>query len=285
MVLAPESTGIAFANHVTESPEFNYFTYTYAYHGGGVAVGDVNNDDLPDIYFTANQLNNKLYLNKGELKFEDVTTKAGVAGKQGWTTGCTMVDINCDGWLDIYVCMSGMDPDPSTVKNLLYVNQQDGTFEEQAEKFGIADASQTTMAYFADLDHDSDLDLYLVNHRVDWSNNTLVIVDPEMEIGPYESDRLYFNNNGLFEDRTEEKGLLNKAWGLSASIGDFNADGLDDIYVANDFLEPDYLYIQQLDGTYTEQNTEVMKHISFFGMGSDMADFNNDGLRIYAFWT
>lgn len=274
----PDLTGIRFSNNVSESPAFNYFTYTYAYHGGGVAVGDINNNGLPDIYFTANQSANKLYLNKGDLKFEDVTGIAGVAGSSGWTTGCTMVDINADGWLDIYVCMSGPDPNPEARRNLLYVNQQDGTFAEKAGEYGIADASNSTMAYFADLDNDSDLDLYLVNHRVDWKNNTLVVIDPEMEVGPYESDRLYINENGVFRDQTTEAGLLNKAWGLSASMGDFNNDGWNDIYVANDFLEPDFLYINQQDGTFKERNLEFTKHISLFGMGSDMADFNNDAL-------
>lgn len=275
-VLGPKETGITFSNNVTESAEFNYFTYTYAYHGGGVAVGDVNNDGLPDLYFTANQLSNKLYLNKGDLKFEDITETAGVAGRDGWTTGCTMVDINCDGWLDIYVCMSGMDADPNTRRNLLYINQKDGTFKEQAAAFGLDDPSHSTMAYFAELDGKPGLDLYLVNHRVDWSNNRFVVIDPKMEIGPYESDRFYVYNDGVYKEVTEESGMLNKAWGLSASIGDFNNDGWNDVYVANDFLEPDFLYINQQNGTFKEQNTEFTKHISFFGMGSDMADFNND---------
>lgn len=278
-ILGAEQTGINFANNLKESPEFHYFSYTYAYHGGGVAVGDINSDGLPDIYFTSNQNENKLYLNKGNLQFEDITETAGVSGKKGWTTGVTMADVNADGLLDIYVCMSGMFADPSTRENLLYINNGDNTFSERAKEFGINNNGHTTMAYFADLDNDSDLDLYVVNHRVDWSMNTRVIIDPNFVPNEYETDRLYINNGkGKFEDRTEQAGVKNKAWGLSASIGDFNQDGYNDIYVANDFLEPDFLYINQKDGTFKEQNTAYTRHISFYGMGSDWADFNNDAL-------
>lgn len=278
-VLGSDQTGIQFTNAIKEGPEFHYFNYTYAYHGGGVAVGDVNSDGLPDIYFTANQQPNKLYLNKGGMKFEDVTETAGVAGKQGWTTGVTMADVNADGLLDIYVCMSGMFPDPSTRENLLYINNGDGTFSERAKEFGINCNGHSTMAYFADLDNDSDLDLYVVNHRVDWAMNTKVITDPRFTPNEYETDRLYINNgNGIFVDVTKKAGVTNKCWGLSAAIGDFNNDSYNDIYVANDFLEPDLLYINAQNGTFQERNTQYTRHISFYGMGSDWADFNNDAL-------
>ncbi|MFT5279662.1 MAG: hypothetical protein ACI9P8_001301 [Bacteroidia bacterium] len=278
-VLTPAETGITFSNNITEDPSFHYFIYTYAYHGGGVAVGDINGDDLPDIYFTANQLPNKLYLNRGDLKFEDISETAGVSGSSGWTTGVSMADVNADGLLDIYVCMSGMDSIPSTRENLLYINNGDNTFSEEAKEFGLAGAGHTSMAYFADLDHDNDLDMYEVNHRVDWSMNTKVIVDPRFVPGPFETDRLYINNgNGKFEDQTKEAGIENKTWGLSAVIADMNMDGKNDIYVANDFLEPDFLYVNNGDGTYEEKNTDVTNHISFYGMGSDWADFNNDAL-------
>ncbi|MDP6909764.1 MAG: VCBS repeat-containing protein, partial [Flavobacteriales bacterium] len=278
-ILSAEQTGIAFRNNIQEGPEFHYFNYTYAYHGGGVAVGDINDDGLPDIYFTANQLPNKLYLNKGNLQFEDISESAGVGRKDGWTTGVTMVDANADGLLDIYVCMSGMFEDPATRENLLYINNGDNTFTEKAKEFGIAGNSHTTMAYFADLDGDADLDLYTVNHRVDWAMNTRVIVDPKFVPGPYETDRIYINNGaGKFEDQTEISGIKNKAWGLGAAIGDFNNDGYNDVYVANDFLEPDFLYVNARNGTFKERNTQYTRHISFYGMGVDWADFNNDAL-------
>ncbi len=277
-ILTPEASGVSFANMLTEGPSFHYFNYTYAYHGGGVSVGDINQDGLPDIYFTSNQNENKLYINKGDLKFEDVTAKAGVAGKAGWTTGTTMVDVNADGLLDIYVCMSGMFEDPSTRENLLYINNGNLTFTERAKEYGIAGNSHSTMAYFADLDNDNDLDLYLVNHRVDWAMNTQVIISSDFLPGPYETDRIYLNNGkGFFEDKTEQAGIKNKAWGLSAAIGDFNLDGYNDVYVANDFLEPDFLYVNAQNGTFEERNTQYTRHISFYGMGSDWADFNNDG--------
>lgn len=278
-ILSGKQTGITFSNVLKESPEFHYFNYTYAYHGGGVAVGDINQDGLPDIYFTANQGANRLYLNKGNMQFEDITETAGVSGKQGWTTGTTMVDANADGLLDIYVCMSGMFKDPATRQNLLYINNGDETFTERAKEFGIAGNGHSTMAYFADLDQDNDLDLYVVNHRVDWAMNTRVIINPKFVPGEYETDRLYINNgNGKFEDRTEQSGIKNKTWGLGAAIGDFNQDGHNDVYVANDFLEPDFMYINAQNGTFRERNTQYTRHISFYGMGVDYADFNNDAL-------
>ena len=278
-VLNSQETGITFRNDIKETPDFHYFVYTYAYHGGGVATGDVNGDGLPDIYFTSNQGVNKLYLNKGNLQFEDITQKAGVEGKTGWTTGATMIDVNADGLLDIYVCMSGMDENPTTRENLLYVNNGDATFTEQAKSYGIAGNGHSTMAYFADLDHDNDLDLYVVNHRVDWSMNTRVIIDPDFLPGEYETDRVYLNNgDNTFTDKTETAGVKNKAWGLSAAIGDFNGNGNNDVYVANDFLEPDFFYTNNGNAVFEEKNTELTRHISFYGMGSDWADFNNDAL-------
>ncbi len=278
-ILGPDVTGVNFRNDIKEDPSFHYFNYTYAYHGGGVAVGDINQDGLPDVYFTANQGENKLYLNKGDLKFEDITEKAGVTGKAGWTTGTTMADVNADGLLDIYVCMSGMFQDPKTRENLLYINNGDGTFSEKAKEFGLACDGHSTMAYFADIDRDNDLDVYVVNHRVDWKMNTQVIIDPKFVPGPYETDRLYINDgNGNFTDNTAVAGIKNKAWGLSAAIVDFNRDGFNDVYVANDFLEPDFLYVNAQNGRFEERNTQYTRHISFYGMGSDWADFNNDAL-------
>ena len=278
-ILTQQESGVDFANMMTEDANWNYFDYQYIYHGGGVSVGDINNDGLPDIYFTSNQKSNKLYLNQGNLKFKDITESAGVSGTNGWTTGTSMVDANSDGYLDIYVCMSGQQKDPNTRANLLYINHGDGTFSEQAKEFGLDAKGHSIMAYFADLDNDTDLDMYLVNHRVDWKNNAMLIISDDFLPGEYETDRVFYNNGaGKFIDNTERAGIKNKAWGLGAAIGDFNQNGYNDIYVANDFLEPDFMYMNNGSGKFSERNTQHTKHISFNGMGVDWADFNNDAM-------
>ncbi|MBW8243538.1 VCBS repeat-containing protein [Muricauda oceani] len=274
-----EKTNIHFKNSVKETAEFNILNYYDMYNGGGVALADINNDGLDDIYFTSNQESNKLYLNKGNLTFEDITDKAKVNDSQGWTTGATMIDINNDGWMDIYVCKSASLKNNAQRRNKLFVNQKDGTFKEEARKWGIDDDGFSIQAYFFDYDKDGDLDMYLINHRDDFLNsvNLKAIVEDKM-FYPQTSDHLYRNDGAKFTDVTRESGLVNKEFSLSASIGDYNNDGWLDVFVANDFITPDKLYINNKNGTFTNQVNTQMKHISYSSMGSDFADINNDFL-------
>ncbi|MFC2109142.1 VCBS repeat-containing protein [Bacteroidota bacterium] len=271
-----EVSSIHFENRVKENLYFNFLNYPYIYNGGGVAVGDINNDGLPDLYFTSNQESNILYLNKGNFLFEDITISAKVQDTGGWSTGVTMIDVNQDGYLDIYVCKSGSLKSHELRKNKLFINQQNNTFKESAKTYGIDHFGFSVQAYFFDFDLDNDLDLYLVNHRQDFRNNVVIDKRISENIQDFNSDQLFRNDNGFYINVTKEAGVANKAWGLSASIGDFNQDNLPDIFVANDFLEPDYLYINKGDGTFENEIDAVFKHISNNSMGSDFADINND---------
>lgn len=280
--LSSEKSGITFSNTLHEDSVINYFTYPYIYMGGGVAVGDINNDGLSDIYFTANMEENKLYLNRGDLKFEDITATAGVEGGGQWMTGVTMADVNADGWLDIYVSVSGKF---ASKKNLLFLNNgadENGipTFTESAEKSGIADEGNSTQGAFFDYDKDGDLDLYVANYpptgfkTPNFSYQVLI-----QQKSPEKSDKLYRNKgDGTFEDVTEAAGVLNFGLSLSATVGDFNNDGWEDIYVSNDFATPDIFYFNNGDGTFSEKIKETTQHTAYFGMGADAGDFNNDGL-------
>jgi hypothetical protein len=269
-------TNIHFKNTVKENLYFNFLNYAYIYNGGGVAVGDINNDGLEDVYFTSNQESNRLYLNQGNLEFKDITVKAKVSDNIGWTTGVTMIDINNDGWLDIYVCKSGSLKSHQNRKNKLFINQKDNTFKENAAAYGLDHFGFSTQAYFFDFDNDEDLDMYLVNHRKDFRNNVNIDQRIQQTKEDYNSDQLFRNDGSTFTNITKEAGILNKAWGLSASIGDFNNDNLPDIFVANDFLEPDFLYINQGNGTFKDEALTHFNHISSNSMGSDFADINND---------
>ncbi len=277
--LTAAQTGFQFENALIENNRINILNYLYYYNGSGVGIGDLNNDGLPDIYMASSVGKNKLFLNKGDLNFEDITQQANVDGGFGITTGVNLVDINNDGLLDIYVCKSGADSKTYRT-NLLFINQGNLKFKEQAAAYGLADHSFSNQAYFFDMDLDGDLDMYLVNHPVDWPNmNKIMTGEQEFEGFSYQfSDKLYENiGNQKFKDITVAAGVQNRNWGLSATIGDFNGDNYPDIYVANDFIKPDNLYINNGDGTFTDEIQSYFRHISFYSMGSDFADINNDG--------
>ena len=275
-----EQTGISFQNTVVQNGGSNVLNYPYYFNGGGVAIGDINNDGLDDVYFTGNQVPNKLYLNKGNLQFEDITDRAGVAANQGWRTGVTMVDFNQDGWLDIYVCRSAM-ADSTMRRNLLFINNGNSTFVEKAKEFGLDDMSYSTQAAFLDYDKDGDLDLFILNHSLPQyaGFNNMLINNKKRKATKFQS-KLLRNDNGKFSDVSESAGLVNNvlSFGLGIAISDVNGDGWSDIYISNDFNEEDYFYINNQNGTFTNSVREAMGHVSLFSMGSDIADINNDAL-------
>jgi hypothetical protein len=277
---SPEETGVHFANIVTQADDNNVLNYPYFFNGGGVAIGDVNNDDLPDIYFSGNQVGNKLYINKGNFKFEDITDKAGLAVAQGWKTGVTMADVNQDGFLDIYVSRSAM-ADSALRKNLLFINNGNLTFSEKADEYGIGDDSYSTHAAFFDYDKDNDLDLFILNHSLpQYGGFNRLLVDLKKKKGEKFGSKLFQNNNGKFVDVSEKAGLINNvlSFGLGVAISDLNQDGWPDMYISNDFNEEDYLYYNNHDGTFTNAIKDATGHVSLFSMGSDVADINNDAL-------
>jgi hypothetical protein len=285
--LSYKSTGIDFRNTISETETFNVLDYIYLYDGAGVAAGDINNDGLSDIYMISNLQENKLYLNLGDFRFKDITTSSGTSGKQDWSTGVTMVDINADGLLDIYVSNAGNIWGDNR-KNELFINNGDLTFTEQAELYGLADNGFTTHAAFFDYDIDGDLDAYILNNSfipassLGYSNMRTKRSDewnvPDMVKGG--GDKLLRNDNGKFTDVSEEAGIYGSliAFGMGITVGDVNQDMLPDIYVSNDFYERDYLYINNGDGTFKENIKNCMGHLSLSSMGADMADINNDGL-------
>lgn len=275
--LIPESqSSVSFNNTIKETEALNFLNFSNIYNGGGVATADFNNDGLVDIFFVANQQSNKLYLNKGHFKFEDVTENSGLEDKEGWSTGVSAVDINNDGWLDLYVCKSGSISNNKLRENKLYINQKNNTFKESAKAWNVNDNGFSTQSYFFDFDKDGDLDMYLVNHRIDFKNTSRLNMEIETTYSQQTSDKLYRNDGNTFKEITHKAGTVNNAWGLSASIGDFNNDNWPDVYVCNDFLTPDMLYINNQDGTFSNQILDRMNHISFSSMGSDYADINND---------
>ena len=276
--LSADQTNIYFENTLNYTNEFNIYKYRNYYNGGGVGLGDVNNDGLMDIYFTANLLSNKLYLNKGNFTFEDVTDFAKVGGQRAWSTGVSMVDINADGWLDIYVCNSG-DVKGDKKQNEFFINNQDGTFNEKAEEMGLADPGFSTHAAFFDYDKDGDLDVYLLNNSFrsigsfNLRKNERPIRD---ELG---GDKLLRNDDNSFTDVSEEAGIYGSVigFGLGVSTSDLDKDGWLDLYISNDFFEKDYLYMNNGDGTFREELEKQMRSISAASMGSDVADITGDG--------
>lgn len=280
--ISPSASNINFRNDIEETKEQNILTYEYLFNGGGVAVGDLNNDGLPDIFFTGNMTPNKLYLNQGGLKFEDVTDKAGVAGRDKWKTGVVMADVNGDGLLDIYVCYSGPGADLNR-SNELYINNgvKNGvpSFTESAKAYGLdAPGTYTTSVVFFDMDNDGDLDMLMVNHADQFFNPFFNTEKLRKTRNAKFGNRLYRNDNGHFTDISEQAHIDGSGlnFSLSASISDINGDGWPDIYVTNDYDERDFLYLNNHDGTFREVLTKAAPHISQFAMGSDIADFNND---------
>lgn len=284
--LPTQETNINFLNKVSNTPDFNIFSYRNFYNGGGVAIGDLNNDGLADLFFTSNMSSNKLYINEGNLKFKDVTHSAGVADEDKWSTGVSLVDINHDGWLDIYVCNAGYRKGGST-KNTLYINNQDLTFTECAEEYGLDEDGYTTHAAFFDFDLDGDLDVYILNNSfipvntLNYSNKrSLRAKDwPVKDFLKGGGDKLLRNDNGKFIDISEKAGIYGSliGFGLGVTVGDVNGDLWPDIYVSNDFFERDYLYINQKNGVFKEELEQRISHLSTSSMGADMGDLNNDG--------
>ena len=285
-LLPSEQSGINFNNFNIENQGANYYHYEYFYNGGGVATADFNNDGLLDIVLTANMAPNRLYINKGDLKFEDITATAGINSKTAdWCTGVTIVDINSDGFQDIFISRAGWfkDTDKSKLTNLLFINNGNLTFTESATKYGFTDQSRSTQACFFDKDNDGDLDVYIINHPVkhtSFNQSTITGKVAYQDKGATysDSDKLYENRNGTFVDITKTAGLQNVAFGLGVIAADLNNDGWQDLYIANDYSKPDAVLINQKNGSFKNELFTALKHMSKFSMGLDIADINNDGL-------
>ena len=281
-----EGSGIDFKNNVEEGKIDNIFEFRNYYNGGGVAIGDINNDGLADVFFTSNMGSNKLYLNKGNFKFEDITGKTGFKQDSMWSTGVVLVDINGDGWLDIYVCNSGHMSDGNR-RNKLYINNHDLSFTESASKYGLDISAYTTQVSFFDYDNDGDLDCFMIDNSpipVNTLNNSNRRDLPDAEWPVADNlkgggDHLFRNDGGHFTEVTKEAGIHGSliSFGLGVSVGDINGDGYPDVFVSNDSYERDYLYINQKDGTFKDELEQRFGHTSFSSMGADIADINNDG--------
>ena len=277
-LLLSSDTNLDFENNVVESNEENYLNYEFIYNGSGVAVGDINNDGLTDIYFGGNSVGDKLYLNKGNLKFEDISVSSGISTLIGWSTGINMVDINQDGWLDIYVCRSGPSKDVYKRTNRLFINNKDNTFSEAAAQYGLNAATYSIQSAFFDYDLDGDLDMYLLNHpdpnfKAKQSREHM----QEILSGKIRTDIFFENIDGKFVDKTLDAKLYNFGYRHGIAIGDVNKDGYPDLFVSSDFEEPDALYINNGDKTFTNDVHRRFGHISYNSMGNELSDVNNDG--------
>jgi hypothetical protein len=277
-----KESGIDFRNQLDYTEELNPYTYRNFFNGGGVALGDINNDGLLDIFFSGNMVENKLYLNKGNWQFKDITQESGTGGSKFWATGATFVDINADGWLDLYVCISGPPSDEPGRKNQLFINQKDGTFKESAEQFGLDFKGLAVHAAFFDYDKDGDLDCYLLTNSFRGVGIGQDIVENQREIPSADNagNKLLRNDDGKFVDVTRQAGIYNSdiGFGLGITLSDYNQDSWPDIFVSNDFFEKDYLYINNQDGTFSERSEDYFESLSMGSMGADASDLNNDGL-------
>jgi len=293
-LLSPSETGVDFQNKILEDNEHNVILNINQYNGGGVAVADVNNDNLPDLYFVCSNGKNRLYLNEGNFKFKDITDTAGVGSEDGFETAVTAADVNADGWLDLFVCRAGPDEAGRVAK--LFINNGSlptgqgwtGTFTESAQQYGLADKSPSSGANFFDADNDGDLDCYVINHPTDLSHaNRLVLkygldgksLQPDLDPkAVHDSDNFYRNENGKFVNVNKQAGIQNFGFGLSVSVSDVNADGWPDVYVGNDFVHPDNLYINNQKGGFTDQMSKYFRHNSMSAMGTEWCDFDNDAM-------
>ncbi|HVU95965.1 MAG TPA: VCBS repeat-containing protein, partial [Puia sp.] len=277
-LLSPANTGVNFSNSLHYTEELNMYTFRNFYNGGGVGVGDINNDGLPDLFFCSNQGSNKLYLNKGGFVFEDITDKAGVGSEGVWSTGVCMADVNGDGWIDIYVCKSG-DMKGTHRANQLFINNHNGTFTDRGAEYGLNNTGLSTHAVFFDYDRDGDLDCYLLNNSFRSVGNYDLVQGQRNIVDSLGGNKLYRNDGGHFTDVTPSAGIYSSVvgFGLGVTIADVNRDGWPDIYVSNDFFERDYLYLNNRDGTFKESLEGCVREISMNSMGADIADVNNDG--------
>jgi len=275
-LLDSDHTHIDFINEIVETDSFNMYEFMNIYTGGGVAIGDINNDGLEDVFLSGNNVSSRLYLNMGDMSFEDITSSSGLTTDR-WCGGVSMVDINQDGWLDIYISVSGSGTSEKR-RNLLYVNQRDNTFKESAESYNLDDDRQCMHASFFDYDRDNDLDLYVIVNPVDYTMSDVNNIKERSLNGEAAStDILYRNDGGRYVDVSSEAGILVEGYSLGLVTADINNDGWIDVYVSNDFLTNDIMYINNGDGTFTNRAKDYLDHTSFAGMGADISDMNNDG--------